>query len=204
MATGYTHEIINGNITTFKDFAILCTRAFGATIHMRDENLDTPYEPRTVSSYYSESIAEKAKELEHLNSISIEDFEKEMIAQWERDIQYHQNAIEKSKKDYEVLIKLLEEAKAFVPPTDEHVNFKEFIIEQLKGTIEYDCNITYHLNSLEELNDRINNYDIEKEKADKITAMEDSLEYSKKSLNDEIRRVNDSNKWMSDLFKVLT
>ena len=42
MPTGYTYYIENGNITTAKDFIMLCTRAFGALISMRDEPLSTP------------------------------------------------------------------------------------------------------------------------------------------------------------------
>lgn len=37
MATAYTQGIINGKINTFKEFALVCARAFGAAAHMRDK-----------------------------------------------------------------------------------------------------------------------------------------------------------------------
>lgn len=40
MPTGYTAGILDNKITTFSEFALLCSRAFGATIHMREDDLD--------------------------------------------------------------------------------------------------------------------------------------------------------------------
>ena len=57
MPTGYTGYIVDGDITEFKDFAKLCMRACGATIHMRDEPTDKEYEPRTPSDYHLTSIS---------------------------------------------------------------------------------------------------------------------------------------------------
>ena len=48
MPTGYTAGIIDGKTETFQDFAKQCMRAFGVTIHMRDENMDKGYELRLV------------------------------------------------------------------------------------------------------------------------------------------------------------
>ena len=61
MPTGYTAGIIDGKTETFQEFAKQCMRAFGATIHMRDENMDKEYEPRTPSDYHTKAL-EEAKE----------------------------------------------------------------------------------------------------------------------------------------------
>ncbi|MBO6267553.1 MAG: hypothetical protein J6N19_00245, partial [Clostridium sp.] len=42
MPTGYTCFIEDGKITTAKGFLLLCARAFGACIEMRDEPLSEP------------------------------------------------------------------------------------------------------------------------------------------------------------------
>ena len=44
MPTGYTHGIIDGDITTFEQFAERCSRAF--LIHMRDDSSDAEYKKR--------------------------------------------------------------------------------------------------------------------------------------------------------------
>ncbi len=62
MPTGYTAGILDGKITTFQQFAKQCMRAFGATIHMRDDDMDAEITPRTPSDYYSKEI-EKAKNI---------------------------------------------------------------------------------------------------------------------------------------------
>lgn len=52
MPTGYTAGILDGEINTFEEFAKTCMRAFGATIHMRDEPLSKTYEPEKTSDYH--------------------------------------------------------------------------------------------------------------------------------------------------------
>ena len=42
MATGYTYPVVEGKITEFSEFALGCARAFGAFMHMRDDNSDAP------------------------------------------------------------------------------------------------------------------------------------------------------------------
>jgi hypothetical protein len=51
MPTGYTAEILDGKVTTFREFAQKCMRAFESTIHMRDESLDKKYTSRKVEKY---------------------------------------------------------------------------------------------------------------------------------------------------------
>ena len=79
MPTGYTAGIIDGEITTFEQFAIQCTRAFGATIHMRDNPLDSPYEPRTPSDHYVNSLQSQREKLEETKTMTdeaiVQDFE---------------------------------------------------------------------------------------------------------------------------------
>ena len=42
MATGYTFNVVDGQITTLSDFAMQCARAFGLLIDMRDAPSDAP------------------------------------------------------------------------------------------------------------------------------------------------------------------
>jgi hypothetical protein len=49
MPTGYTEPILKGEIDNFKNFAKICMRNFGATMHMRDKSYDKEYEERNPS-----------------------------------------------------------------------------------------------------------------------------------------------------------
>ena len=48
MPTGYTAYIEDGDITTGKDFLMLCSRAFGVAIDVRDEPLSVPTDRKSV------------------------------------------------------------------------------------------------------------------------------------------------------------
>ena len=39
MPSGYTEGVASGKVTEFKEYALLCARAFGACISLRDEPL---------------------------------------------------------------------------------------------------------------------------------------------------------------------
>ena len=56
MPTGYTNGILNGEIKTFDEFAKQCIRAFGAAIHMRDDDFNKEYEKRKPDNYYINSF----------------------------------------------------------------------------------------------------------------------------------------------------
>jgi hypothetical protein len=58
MPTGYTAGILDGKINTFPEFATECMKAFGACIHMRDDDISTTYRPRKVDDYYIKKIKE--------------------------------------------------------------------------------------------------------------------------------------------------
>lgn len=72
MATGYTCDVSDGKITTLRDFALRCARAFGALITMRDEPFDAPipekFEPHT--DYHDKAIREAREQLEKLSAMS--------------------------------------------------------------------------------------------------------------------------------------
>ena len=43
MPTGFTAGILDGKINSFREFALVCVRAFGAAAHMRDDGLNIEY-----------------------------------------------------------------------------------------------------------------------------------------------------------------
>lgn len=72
MPSAYTAPVQDGKITEFKDFAILCARAFGACIDMRDDPLDKPipeaFSP--VTKHYDEALATATNKLAALRAMT--------------------------------------------------------------------------------------------------------------------------------------
>lgn len=201
MPTGYTAGILDGKITTFPQFGKLCMRAFGATIHLRDESLDTEYEQRLPSDYHLKE-AEKAKQL-ILDAETLTDeviFDAKM-AELETSKKYHLEAIEKAKKASISLNKILLEVRKWQPPTDEHTGIKEFMIDQIIKTLNFDCKTNYHDEALVEIELKkvsITPSEIRKEiLADaKEKFSRHSLEYLK-----EVERCEKANKWVNDFLE---
>lgn len=151
MPTGYTAGIIDGKINTFRDFALVCVKAFGAAIHMRDE----------------------------------------------QDVKYHSQRIEQIKVIREKLEYLLEQARKYEPPTPEHVEIKEFMVQQLESTIEHDCDLSYH-EAYIEMTNSLKDKPIDP-KAIRDSLLDDNIkdmQHAEERLKDNINKCNEANKWV--------
>ena len=203
MLTGYTAGILDGKITTFPQFAKLCMRSFGATIHMHDESLDKEYYPREVSTYHKEKIERIEKEIELLEKVS----DKQLIKDGKKRLKEEKENILKQikieEKQREKLEKMLNKAKSFIPPTEAHRSFKDFMINQLKQTIDLDCDTKYlkkKLNKIELQEKSIHPIILRK---DKIKNLNEDLQYYIQEYKKEWLRVEESNKWVTDLLTAL-
>ena len=204
MPTGYTHGIIDGNIKTFPEFAKLCMKAFGACVRMKDDNLDKPYKPQIVSTFYSENIEKSKLKLKKVKALSddkiIYDHKKYFKKEMTRIEKYIKEAAEARDKLSSMLLDVLK----WDPPTPNHAEFKKFMIEQLKTTIEHDGDDTYHKHKLIELRNEtkvtINADDIRKKM---IADTKNDIDYYAKKMKEEIKRTSKDNKWVEDLLKSL-
>jgi hypothetical protein len=151
MPTGYTAGILDGSIKDFTSFAKLCMRNFGATIHMRDEDMNVEYTPRTPSDFHTKNI-EKAKQLlldaETLSNDEI--IGRKVDALRERQ-KYLKESILKTKANREKLENFLTDAFNYQPPTKEHEGIKKFMVQQLADTINFDGETDYYDQELEKV-----------------------------------------------------
>lgn len=202
MPTGYTAGIIDGEITTFEQFATQCTRAFGATIHMRDNPMDSPYEPRTPSDYHTNSIQSKRERLEEIESMSDEKIVEDFNTQLEEDLKYHQTKMEEDKRNLEKLNSMLESAKSWIPPTEDHQPFRNFMIEQIESTIKVDGDPSYHVNKMvgikKQMEEGINPKEYREETIQEIKSQ---ISYHETEYQKELVRCKDSNDWMDKFFE---
>ncbi len=197
MPTGYTAGIIDGKITTFEQFATQCSRAFGATIHMRDNPLDSPYEPRTPSEYYVNSLQSQREKLEEMKTMTDEAIVQDFVNLLNDSLKYHERELEKTKVNLGRLNSIMESAKSWVPPTEDHEGVRDYMIDQLEITIKADGDPSYHVNKIvqakKELEEGI---DPKVYREEKIKEIEDRISYYGAEVQKELERCKQSNDWM--------
>lgn len=202
MPTGYTAGIIDGNIKTFRDFAKICMRAFGATVHMKDESLDKEYEIRKVDSYYKENLNSKESELIETKARSIEEIVEARKKVIEEDIERYTVKIKKMTLDKKKFDEILSDVNKWEPPTEDHIEFKKFMQTQIIDAIKYDCDIDYYSKKKAELEAAYKS-DINASiiKNEEINSIKKDIEYYKERLISQEESANESNKWVEALFE---
>lgn len=145
MPTSYTAPIYEGEENfTFKKFAMRCARNFGALIEMRDEPLDAEidfdkcFQP---SDYYKKALERVEKEYQEFldNPPTAEELGKQYDEKVNNDFEKFLKRKESRKVLQERYAAMLEQVKAWEPPTEEHNGLKGFMISQLHRSMDYDC-----------------------------------------------------------------
>lgn len=136
MATGYTHPVCDGEITTLPAFAMSCARAFGALIDMRDMPMDAQIPAEIKPSDYSaKKLVEARAKLAKLKAMT--------PAQAQRAADRSHAKWVKSQTEYEAekvtqnerLNEMLRRVKAWKPPSKDHQGMKDFMTEQLTSSL---------------------------------------------------------------------
>lgn len=195
MPTGYTAKLYEGE-QSFEDFAKSCARGFGAFIRARDYALDARlpddfWEPGT---YNAQRLSEAKSRLARLETLTEDDAETEARNEYEaacesfRSRRADRNATRARYED------MLLQVEAWEPPTAEHVKFKEFMLDQLRGSISFDTGSTpeppKHLSGSEWLAKEI-------EKANR------DIEYHAKEHAAEVKRCAEAKTWATALWDSL-
>lgn len=190
MPTGYTAFIEDGNVTTAKDFILLCARNFGACISLRDEPLSKPIpEEFTESSFYRDSLQRERNRLVELRSMTEEDIHNENEAFYQRRMADRTAALEKAEVLKANYLRILEEVKAWNPPTPEHENLKAFCIEQIQISLP---DTSYYKTPVERQTDSEWIEENIRECLDRISRCENEVQKER-------NRTDSRNKWLKDL-----
>lgn len=197
MPTGYTSNI--GNDQTFEDFLLGCARAFGACLHQRDDASGEKPKLRTVDDHYNERILEAAAELGAFVTMNRQ--QRETTGQELKD-----EAIEHAQKRFneKVLLKnkydaMLQQVYQWNPPTQDHANLKQFMIDQINESVKFDCDMTYALKDLQDTQSKTP----EHYHADRVKALEWDVKYYTEESEKEAKRVEEANRWISALYDSL-
>lgn len=133
MPTGYIAQIIEKEGFTFNQFAMTCARAFGACVEMRDDPMDAPIPEEFKPSGYSKHKAVEARAaVSQLIAMSEEEQRNFGIkAKCER-ITMFVGMMARDEEENAKLGAIEKEVLAWVPPTEDHVEFKHFMLDQIK------------------------------------------------------------------------
>jgi len=190
MPTGYTLDLFDGKDVTFEEFVLKCARAFGALIDMRDEPMDAPIPERLEPSDHHLKELEKAKRrLKEIRKWNEEKAEQEAERAYREALKEREEFIKKNKlirKRYEDMLSKVQKWK---PPTIEHESLKQFMIQQLVESIEYDCFIP-------EMPQRLSGEEYKEQQIKKALS---DIDYHEREYAEEVNRVYERNKWLLSL-----
>lgn len=192
MVTGYTHELVEKDLS-FNDFAILCCRAMGVCVTMRDDPQGTPipkeFEP---STYNLEQIKVAEATIEKLEAMDPDQkgaYGKKQVCS---RISYHTESLTKATDANEKYETMLEEIKAWEVPSEDHQGVKDFMIQQVTMSMN---DLSYYEDNIKNLKTR--NF-VEEYNADLKQAYED-VAYHKNGHKEEVKRVTGRNLWLKKM-----
>ena len=141
MPTGYTSKLHDGE-QSFEAYVWGCARAFGAAVLMRDEPSNVPItEDRITESYYEPKLCRDQAAMVEWASTT-QEARRALYDSWVATTlannKKHEDERVARRARYQAT---LNKARAWVPPSAEHVKFREFLIEQLTTSIDFDCSV---------------------------------------------------------------
>ncbi len=188
MPTGYTYPVADGKVTEFREFAMQCARAFGACIMMRDEPQDAKipdaFEP---SDYHKKRLEETREGLIALGGMDLEDCDKAAREDYKKALDYHREYIDRIKRENARYYAMLEQVKQWEPPSEDHIEFKKFMVDQLETSVSACFSTAPTLKTAEQW------------RTDQAAKYAHDLEYHQQHWNEEVERTNQRNGWVRKL-----
>lgn len=203
MPTGYTAFIEDGNITTGKEFLLLCSRAFGIAMEIRDEPLSVPtptiFEP---NEYYKNRYESAVKRLEAERNISFETAKCRMRSDYDKRVEDAKRTIANMTAINERYARVRGQVSGWIPPTESHKGIKKFALEQIDMCVNSDKMFAYYQkiidtpfnDSDEAVREYITKY---------IEYLESEVESAKRAYEEEVERANDKTKFMREFIESL-
>lgn len=129
--TGFTYDLVEKKMD-FATFVMRCARAFTPLIEMRDDPMDAvipeKFEP---SSYHTDELAKAQKEVARLKKMTTEQRKRFGLREKNHAIKSAKECLKTYEAENKILDDMLAQANAWTPPTPDHVNLKNFIVQQL-------------------------------------------------------------------------
>jgi hypothetical protein len=192
MATGYTQCLISDKEkeVEFEKFVMLCARAFGACIDMKEDSLDKDipekFEP---SKYHIDNLHEAENDLVEFKKLDEYDYEIKARDENKKSLEKYKEFVEHQNFNFKRFHDMRTKVRDWNPPTKNHFGLKEFMIQQLESSIEWEKHNIIKPKLI------IGNEWANKE----LSKILRDIEYHTKEWFEEVERVNSRNKWLKDL-----
>lgn len=192
MPTGYTAGIEKG--MTFPEFVFGCARAMGALIMMRDDpsgaEIPDKFEP---SSHNAEQLNSARIAMVKLGAMNDVELDAAARAEYDEAVSDRARGMAQSNALLEKYEAMLKQVNDWVPPSADHVNFKEFMIEQITSSIKFDCVADYYAERIPVLRSG------QEWLKDQVEKIQRRIEFHREAHAKEVERTNSRNKWIADL-----
>lgn len=189
MANAYTHKVRDGKTTELRDFILLCaTSLFGG-------REDLPLESREPSTYHRDRLSSCRRELSIAQARSDEEWVR-LTDKFNREEKERKTrALEEKNLVRERYIVMLQKVDAWEPPSENHVDLKEFMRRQLRSSIEHDAPFSTAPSDPP--------YTMEVYKTDTLRWLKEDIEQHEKRWLEECEVVKQDNQWVRDLLESL-
>lgn len=193
MPTGYTCRIIDSKKPlTLHQYALLCARAFGACVEMRDDSLDVPIpeDGFKVSSYHQDEKIKAKRRLSKLLKMT----PKQIAAFNAREKVKAIKSYERIIKKYEQEDKRLNDMRAQVmrwSPDEGLRPLKNFMLQQIDVSLNGPSQ--YAQNGLASAKAKNDYY------TDAVEQAKNNIQYHDKHYQDDVRRNDERNQWLRSL-----
>lgn len=190
MPTGYTAELCDKDVA-FEKFVLLCARAFGACIEMKEDSLGVPipekFEP---NDHHNQKLMKARRQLGALLEMSRQECDEAADLEYVESMKAYENHIAQVGACRNRLLGMRMKVADWVPPTPDHEGLKKFMIQQLDETLKYD-GLTCLSVPKKKTGDLW--------RASKVEALEWDIEYHEKERRKEVESVEEKNRWIADL-----
>lgn len=197
MPTGFTAPIAEGKTLTFKQFAMRCSRAFGAFVDLRDSDIpldvdiaDLP--KRLINPYYEKHFIEATLALDELRALTPAQAEERALHDYLSAKERWDARMREGRELNARYDALLAAIDAWQVPTDDHRGLQDFMRQQI--------DVSKHDPS----------YDPEPVQVTAVEWLDASirqatrtLEFAKKNREEEVERCESNNRWVAELVKSL-
>jgi len=198
MPTAYTAPVADG--ISFKDFTLMCARAMGAAMHLREEPYSAGLTLKEPDNYYVKRLKEAQERLAQLRKMSLEDVKAKCAADRKERVAYLENRLSQIETEMLRYDAMLEQVKKWDPPTSDHAGLKTFMLDQLNDTISFD----YNPSSIGRLKAELYEYKPEDPQEwlnDNIEFAERDIKFASKRLQDENINLVATNTWITKLLE---
>ena len=164
-----------------------CARVFGALITIRDEPLDAPIPKEfQLSDYHLRELEKARQRLKEGKNWDEEWAEKEAEKAYQEAVRIRNEIITRQTQLRQRYEKMLAQVEAWIPPTPDHRELKQFMIEQLKRSIEFDCG------HIPDEPQRLTGAEYKRQQLEEAQRAVDYYE-------EKVSRVKETNKWLQAL-----